>query len=106
MSLVETDLFLDKASGGLNCRLDDLARVVQIRLASERPIMVEGVRVLEILERLHVPCDFLVWVEQEGREPSRAFVQQLAEYERRFEPRKHASETFTWKPDLGDFGDA
>jgi hypothetical protein len=91
---------------GLNYRMEDLARVIQSRLGSDRPIMIEGLRVLELLERLHVPCDFLVWVEQEGREPAQAFAKQLADYERRFNPRKRADEIFLWQPDLSEFGDA
>jgi hypothetical protein len=99
MPAVETDLFLDRATGGLNYRLDCLREVIQGRLSLNRPVIVEGVRVLQSLQAVGIGQDFLVWVEQEDHAGSFGLKSDLDEYLGRFGPRESADTTFRWHPD-------
>jgi hypothetical protein len=99
MPAVETDLFLDEAEGGLTYRLDCLRDVVQGRLSRNRPVIVEGVRVLQLLHDVGINEDFLVWVEQEDHTGSFGLQKELDEYTGKFGPRKRANTTFRWRLD-------
>ena len=47
--VIETDLFLDPKRGGLHYRMDELRSVVLARLDLNRPVIVEGIRILRTL---------------------------------------------------------
>lgn len=99
MPAVETDLFLDDAAVGLNYHIDQLKLVMNARLSLDCPVIIEGVRVLLLLQDLDLDCDFLVWVEQEGHDGSHGLRGALAAYAKEFTPRERANETFIWRPD-------
>jgi hypothetical protein len=99
MPAIETDLFLDGNRGGLNYRRDQLNSVVQARLSRDRPVIVEGVRVLHLLQHLNLTHDYLVWVEQKGHDGSHSLSAELAAYEREFTPRSRADSIFIRPPD-------
>jgi len=96
MPAVETDLFLIPESG-LNYRQEDLAEVVHGRLRNERPLIVEGVRILHTLRSIGVKQDYLVWVEQIGHEGSFGLRPDISEYMRSFNPRSAADSVFSWQ---------
>jgi len=95
MPTVETDLFLDTGRGGLNYRIEELNAILQRRLSRDRPVIVEGVRILRLLRQLGLTHDHLVWVEQEGHEASHSLGNDLATYDREFTPRSRANSIFT-----------
>ncbi len=99
MPAIETDLFLDSTMGGLSYRLAELNAVLQARISRDRPLIIEGVRVLQILRDLSVTHDYLVWVEQEGHEGSFALNSDLSAYQQEFRPQSCADFAFKRPPD-------
>lgn len=90
VTLVETDPFL-LGDGTLRRHVDEINRIVASRLDREhpRPVIVEGVAVLELVEQLGRTAHGLVYVENTDNPiaPSEAVL----EYERRFEPVQKAA---------------
>lgn len=85
VTLVETDPFL-LGDGTLRRRLDEIDRIVAARLdrSSPRPVLVEGVGVLDLLAQLHRPADTHLYVKNTLNSVSPS--DEVLEYERRFEP--------------------
>src|SRR5687767_1059437 len=54
VSLIETDLFLVPGRGRLVYRDDEIGRLIQARLRKPRPVLVEGVGILKMLQGLKV----------------------------------------------------
>lgn len=96
MPAVETDLFLIPESG-LTYRQEDLAEVVHGRLRHDRPLIVEGVRILHTLRNIGVKHDYLVWVEQIGYEGSFGLRPDISGYMQSFNPRSTANSVFSWQ---------
>ena len=85
ISLVETDLFLDgtKESG---YDLDRLRSVIERRLAMPRPVLVDGICLLELFKHLGKASDVLVHVWNTQHPGSDALAARLDAYEDRYEP--------------------
>lgn len=109
ISLAETDLFLIRHTG-LTYRKDELDRVIEARLVKPRPIIVEGVAVLQLLEWLNRRPDYTVYVAtEEAPRPSYGdhdnpdadlgYVSPLDaalnEYDARYNPRSRADYIIT-----------
>ena len=94
MPAIETDLFLVHGTGELDYRMDALRDVLANRLDKNRPALVEGLRILQTLNDLGETADFVVWVEQEGREASLSFQRDLADYIAAFRPKERADFVF------------
>jgi len=80
-SLIETDLFLVDEQP--TYRLEDLRGVLSARLDRNRPILVEGLMVLETLSSIGVEHDYLLRVVNESKPESARRWQ--AAFERYFE---------------------
>jgi uridine kinase len=91
VSLVETDLFLVRGQGRLVYRDEEIARVVRARLDKPRPVIVEGVSVLRLLQRLKVAPDFVVYVRDPSSGGGERLDPELAEYEKTFAPASKAN---------------
>jgi len=98
MPLIETDLHFNTEQGGLTYHSDALRLTLDARLSRDRPVIVEGVRVLAILQELSLAPDFLIWVEQEGHTGSHSLGEKLSAYQTEFAPRSRADWIFT-RPD-------
>jgi chlorite dismutase len=95
MPAIESDLFLVRDAGQLVYHDEQLLSLVAARLERNRPVLVEGLRVLSTLRRLRLDADFLVWVEREGREVSQSFEAEVGDYLREFQPRQRADFVFS-----------
>ena len=96
MPAIETDLFLNPNVTGLHYRLDDLKRLLHARLDRKRPLIVEGVRILRLLEQVGLRHDHLVYTEQVGHTGSHYLSGPLSAYDEQFKPRSKANQIFTW----------
>jgi hypothetical protein len=94
MPVIETDLFLVRGTGRLEYRLDALRAVLANRLEMGRPVLFEGLRPLSTLKAFGESADFVVWVEQDGREGSLSFQEELAQYLAAFNPKERADFVF------------
>jgi hypothetical protein len=80
MPAVQLDLYLT-SSTPVQWLMDDLARVVARRIDRRRPLIVDGVLVLDALEQIHRKVDFLVFVTSGQRDSTLAA--QIASYQSR-----------------------
>jgi hypothetical protein len=108
MPAIHLDLFRTALEGPLRWRTDDLARCLKIR--GTRPIVVEGVLLLDALSSIERTVDFLVFVEKV--EPPRirdrsmdddlidtrdfSISKQISEYFERRKPSTRANFKLSW----------
>ena len=92
VTLLETDLFLIPTRDHIIYLDDQINRIIERRLTTPRPIIVEGIAMLQIMQRIHRSPDFAIYVDEgERRSTSRAMKRRLAEYESTFNPRQSAN---------------
>jgi hypothetical protein len=84
---IHLDLYLIQDSDPLRWRSDDLARVISARLDRKRPVVVEGIMILEALQSIGRSADFLAYLEGEG---GLSLADRLAAYRARCQPEQRA----------------
>jgi uridine kinase len=110
MPAISLDLFLRQSSGALSWRADDLVRCLEAREKKAKPIIVEGVLVLDALAAIEKSPDYLVFVEK--MEPMRirdrsqdddlkdprefALSNQISRYFERCNPASRANFKLAW----------
>jgi uridine kinase len=87
MPAVHLDLYLLRDSKPLQWRTDELARIIGARVDCGRPIIVEGIFVLDVLEQIQRSPDFLVYISGEG---GHGLSNLLSDYCLRQKPEAHA----------------
>ena len=89
VTLIETDPFLD---GGpdLVYRTCEIDRIIAHRLSRPRPVIVEGIALLRLFEKLNRSPDFLIYVRNTEFEGSHALSEVISQYERDFGPDQRA----------------
>ena len=85
ISLVETDLFL-RNGAGLSYHTDQIDRIISQRLSKPRPVIVEGVAVLQLLQSLGRKPDLLVYVTNSNHSGGSTLAKALEQYESSFKP--------------------
>lgn len=80
-SLVELDLFL--AKGGLVWRKAEIERIVKLRLDRCRPVFVEGLLVLDVLDSIGIKPDYTIYVRNSDSPDGCGFAKESEEYESR-----------------------
>jgi uridine kinase len=84
---IHLDLYTVRDSEPPQWRTEDLQRVLTTRLDEHaRPLVIEGIMLLEVLAKIGREVDFLVYVDGEG---SHSLSQMLADYRARHQPDKH-----------------
>jgi uridine kinase len=90
VSLIECDLHL-KNGPGISHRTGTISRLIAARVQRSRPVIVEGVKVLEVLHRAEKKADFLVWVDSPSYGGSDLLRGELSTYESVYGPKERAS---------------
>ena len=90
ISLVETDLFLIQNQGRLVYLNDALSHIIASRLEIPRPVVVEGVAILRLLQSLAFRPDYVIYVSSDHAPESRSIKNELAHYEAEFKPTIYA----------------
>lgn len=91
VTLIETDLFLIPAQDYLIHLDDQVNRIVERRITSNQPVIVEGIAMLQLMKRINRVPDFSVYVTSPQRSSSEAMVERLAKYEEEFVPATKAN---------------
>jgi uridine kinase len=91
VTLIETDLFLIPAQDYLIHLDDQINRIVERRITSHRPVIVEGIAVLQLMKRINRIPDFTIYVTNARQSSSKALERRLAAYEEEFAPAMKAS---------------
>ncbi|PHR93767.1 MAG: hypothetical protein COA69_03820 [Robiginitomaculum sp.] len=89
ISLIETDLYLHRSRGLYIYREEEVKGVINSRKQSDRPVIVEGVVALRLLDNLNVTPDFHIHVICEAASSSTA--SDYPEYLKQFQPAENAN---------------
>ena len=89
ITLIETDLYL-KEGGELQYETAEINRIISKRLTIPRPVVIEGVAILQLLAHLDRRPDYLVYVRNSSFAGSDSLLPLLASYERAFKPQMGA----------------
>lgn len=91
VTLIETDLFLIPTRDYLIHLDDQINRIVERRITSRRPVIVEGISILQMMERISRVPDFSIYVTNRAHPGSKLLAQKLSAYEADFAPRTKAN---------------
>jgi hypothetical protein len=101
MSAIHLDLFLVRGKDRIEWRISDLKRCVEARLKLQKPILIEGVKLLDALdEALSLKPHFLIFVgparqEEDLHEP---LASEINDYFERRRPASVANFHLEWTP--------
>jgi uridine kinase len=91
VTLVETDLFLIPAQDYVIHLDDQINRIIERRVTRPRPVIVEGVSMLQLMKRINRTPDFSIYVANRNPPGSGTMERRLAAYERAFNPQALAN---------------
>jgi uridine kinase len=91
VTLIETDLFLIPAEDYLIHLDDQINRIIERRVTTLLPVLVEGIAMLQLMKRISRVPDFSIYVTHPQQTRGVAMERRLAEYEAAFAPAKKAS---------------
>jgi uridine kinase len=91
VTLIETDLFLIPTRDYLIHLDDQINRIVERRIASRRPVIVEGISILQMMQRINRVPDFSIYVTNRAHPGSKLLAQKLSTYEAEFAPATKAN---------------
>jgi len=91
VTLVETDLFLIPTRDYLIHLDDQINRIIERRIASRRSVIVEGISLLQMMQRINRVPDFSIYVTNRAHPGSKLLAQKLSTYEADFAPRTKAN---------------
>ena len=91
VTLIETDLFLIPAQDYLIHLDDQVNRIIERRITSPRPVIVEGISMLQLMKRINRVPDFAIYVTNPHHSGSRQLEQRLSAYEAAFAPSTKAN---------------
>jgi uridine kinase len=86
VSLIETDLFLIPAREHLIHLDDQINRIIERRITTPRPVIVEGISMLQLMQRIHRVPDFSIYVTNPRQSSGGVMDRRLSAYEAAFSP--------------------
>jgi pantothenate kinase-related protein Tda10 len=96
MSAISLDHFLIQDSDPLSWRVADLSHAIQTCLQLERPVIVEGVFLQDVLEQVQKKVDYLVLVKNTDRDAWGTLQEQLDTYLSKWQAEENADFTVKW----------
>jgi recombinational DNA repair protein (RecF pathway) len=96
ISIIEADLFLNLEEQGFVYRYDDLKRVIHFRHKQNRPIIIEGIFLLQLLAEVGIEPDYLIYVEKADHNASFTLREDFVQYQKRYRPKENSNITFCW----------
>ena len=91
VTLIETDLFLIPAQDYLIHLDDQINRIIERRISTPLPVIVEGISMLQLMKRTNRTADFSIYLKNPGQTSSELLEPRLAAYERTFAPAAKAN---------------
>jgi uridine kinase len=86
VTLIETDLFLIPARDYLIHLDDQINRIIERRVMTPLPVIVEGVSMLQLMKRINRVPDFSIYVTHFQQSSGVIMDRRLSEYEASFTP--------------------
>ena len=98
MPVIETDLLLIPNEQNRIIYEDGiLNRLIEARLKDDRPVIVEGLVLLQALQQLCFEPNYLVYLHNESFEGSNRWEDVFSKYEDDYKPRERANFVFSWR---------
>ena len=94
MPMIETDLFIQPRQGIPIYRYIELKNAIEARLQLDRPVIIEGILVLEMLNQIALKHDYLVYVSNPGFDGGISLMSRFEAYESEFSPQEAADFTY------------
>ena len=94
MPAVEVDLFIIGENEPPSYRYKEFYNVINQRHSLNRPVIVEGIFLLDTLKKINVDCDVLIYVENSEFNGSEQLSKKLNEYRNEYKPKKIAKYKF------------
>jgi uridine kinase len=91
VTLIEADLFLIPSQDYLTHLDYQVNRIIERRFTLPRPVIVEGVSMLQLMKRINRIPDFAIYVTNPQHSGSRVLEQLLSAYEAAYVPRTKAN---------------
>jgi uridine kinase len=86
VTLIETDLFLIPAQDYLIHLDDQINRIIERRITTPLPVIVEGISMLQLMKRVGRVPDFSIYVTNSRRSSNVIMDRRLSAYENAFAP--------------------
>jgi uridine kinase len=86
VTLIETDLFLIPTQEYVIYLDDQINRIIERRVTTPLPVLVEGVAMLQLMKRISRVPDFSIYVTRRRRSRNPDMERRLSEYEATYEP--------------------
>jgi len=90
VTLIEADLFLIPSQDYLTHLDYQVNRIIERRFTLPRPVIVEGVSMLQLMKRINRVPDFAIYITNPQHSGSKALEQLLSAYEAAYTPSKQA----------------
>jgi len=91
VTLIETDLFVIPATDHILHLDDQINRIIERRITTPLPVIVEGVSMLQLMRRINRVPDFAIYVTNSRRSSGVAMDRRLSAYEASFAPAEKAN---------------
>jgi hypothetical protein len=91
VSLLETDLFMVPNQGEPVYFHGQIDRIIERRLSIPRPIIVEGITMGDVMQRIHRSADFAIYVTNREQTSGPRLASCLSQYEARHAPQAKAN---------------
>ena len=91
VTLVETDLFLIPATDHIIHLDDQINRIIERRITTPLPVIVEGVSMLQLMKRINRVPDFAIYVTNLQQSSGVIMDRRLSAYEATFAPSANAN---------------
>ena len=91
VTLIEADLFLIPSQDYLTHLDYQVNRIIERRFTLPRPVIVEGVSMLQLMKRINRVSDFAIYVTNPQHSGSRMLEQLLSAYEATYNPSAKAN---------------
>lgn len=89
VTLIETDLFLIPAQDYVIYLDDQINRIIERRITTPLPVIVEGIAIMQLMKRINRVPDFSIYLTRPGPSAS-ALERRLVAYEAAFSPAARA----------------
>jgi uridine kinase len=86
MPTLETDMFLEKGKRYPFIRYNELSNLIDCRHSLNRPVIVEGIYLLDTLDRINIKIDVLIYVEDKNFYGSITWQTELKQYREKYDP--------------------
>jgi uridine kinase len=86
VTLIETDLFLIPTRDHIIHLDDQVNRIIERRVSTQLPVIVEGISMLQLMQRIARVPDFSVYVTNAARSSGARMERRLIAYEEAFAP--------------------